>query len=109
MYDESLQSSDAVEGVEVQLPSAETALDAGAGLDNAAESVVQQDVIPESLPADALETAVGGSAGVAQVSDTLSEERVAQVVEAVLESDRVTGLIDSFPFLHRDQFAALRH
>ena len=98
MYDESLESSDVVEGVEVQLGSSEIALDAGPGLDYAAEPVVQQDVLSESLPADALETAVGGSAAVAQVSDTLSEERVAQLVEAVLESDRVTGLIDSITY-----------
>ena len=98
MYDESLESSDVVEGVEVQLGSSEIALDAGPGLDYAAEPVVQQDALPETLPADAVETVVGGSAAVAQVSDTLSEERVAQVVEAVLESDRVTGLIDSFTY-----------
>lgn len=97
MYDE-LKSSDAVEGVEVQPGSSEIALDTGPGLDNAAEPVGQEDALPESFPADAVESAVDGSAVVAQVSDTLSPDRVEEIVEAVLESDRVTGLIDSFTY-----------
>lgn len=96
MYDE--QGNEIFQGVEI-LPSAE-ALDLAdnAPVDYAANSLEKEGDLLGEDPEVPVETAVEVFEADAATPDTLSSERVEEIVDAVLESDRVTVSIDSFTY-----------
>ena len=90
-----LDSSETVEGLEIQ-PIQETAgMDSNADMVSVDESMEQKADLLDSLSEEPVEAAPGGSGDSAEVSLTLPSQDVEQIVDALLQSDRVIGLFQS--------------
>lgn len=87
-----------MEGLEVQPDPEDVSMASDAGMAPAGEAVEQEgdilDPVPEASSEDASDVPVADS----EVLDSVTPDRVAQIVDAVLSDDRVTGLLDSFSY-----------
>ena len=84
-----------VESVEVQPGETETELDTDAGMDYSTEGVEQTEDVLEDIPEVPVEAVVESSDAGSEVSDSVDSFRVEEVVDALLQSDRVTSLFQS--------------
>lgn len=84
-----------VESVEIQSGSSETSVDTDADMAFPSESVESEEDIPEVFSDEILEDSSENSDDSSEVSDSVSSEKVAEIVDVLLQSDRVTGLMQS--------------
>lgn len=95
MGDDTLETG---ESMEVQSDTETDTASDDVGVGSAGEPVAQSEDLLEQLPEVPAETTSGSPEGDAEVPASLSPDRVEELVEAVLSSDRVTGLLDSFEY-----------
>lgn len=95
MGDDTLETG---ESMEVQSDTETDTASDDVGVGSAGEPVAQSEDLLEHLPEVPAETASGSPEADAEVPASLSPDRVEELVEAVLSSDRVTGLLDSFEY-----------
>ena len=96
--DEQETGVELVEGVEVQPDTGETALDADAGLGMPLPDMEQTAGDLETSAEDVLASPLDSPGPGPETSDTLDADRVAQIVDAVLQSDRVEDLFQSVEY-----------
>ena len=84
-----------VESVEVQLDAQEADVVSGTGLDTSPAPVEQERYLLGDTSEGTVEASVEDAGTASEVTGSLDAERVEQIVEALLESDRVTGLMRS--------------
>ena len=91
-------SSESVEGVEVQPDTETDSLADELSMDSAFEPVEESEGVSFPVSVADVEDTMVDSGTAAETPGSLASDRVEEIVDAVLQSDRVTALLDSFEY-----------